>query len=187
MMLHSTAIPGCFGVEFTPSRDARGSFVKTFRASAFRDLGLESHFTESFFSTSREGVLHGMHFQLPPADGARFLYALAGEILDVALDLRVGSPAYGQTATFRLTDDRPLAAYLPRGVAHGFLVTRGPATLVHNLSSEYSPELDSGVLWDSFDFAWPTDVPMLSTRDRALPSFTGFASPFRFDDNEMTA
>lgn len=183
MKLHSTAIPGCFGVEFAPFLDTRGSFVKTFRASTFRGLGLESNFTESFFSTSRAGVLRGMHFQLPPADGAKFIYALTGEVLDVALDLRIGSPAYGQTAVFRLTDDRAMGAYLPRGVTHGFLVTRGPATLVYNLTSEHAPELDTGVLWDSFGFPWPSDAPLLSARDRALPPLAAFTSPFRFEQS----
>lgn len=187
MKLHATAIPGCFGLEFNSFQDARGSFVKIFRATSFRELGLESAFTESFYSTSAEGVLRGMHFQLPPADGAKLVYALWGEVLDVALDLRVGSPTFGTAIAMTLCPDRPMAAYIPRGVAHGFLATRGPATLVYSVSSEYDPALDSGIRWDSFGFDWPVITPQLSRRDQGFVDLHDFQSPFVYAPTEVPA
>jgi dTDP-4-dehydrorhamnose 3,5-epimerase len=187
MKLLQTAIPGCFGIEFNAFRDTRGSFVKTFRATSFRELGLESAFTESFYSESAAGVLRGMHFQLPPADGAKLVYALAGQVLDVALDLRIGSPAFGKYVTFNLSPEHPSAAYIPRGVAHGFLSLRGPATLIYNVSSEYDPARDTGVRWDSFGLQWPIAEPNLSARDQGFPSLAAFESPFRYAPTEVTA
>ncbi len=189
MRLHPTTIPGCFEVEYIARLDTRGSFVKTFQSTAFRELGLESSFTESFFSVSQQNVLRGMHFQLPPADGAKLVNCLQGEVLDVALDLRVGSPAFGRFATFKLTSERPTAAYIPRGVAHGFLATVGPATLCYSVSSEYDPALDAGIVWNSFGLDWPIagpgETPLLSDRDRNFPTLAAFDSPFRFAPTEV--
>jgi dTDP-4-dehydrorhamnose 3,5-epimerase len=187
MKLHSTLIPGCFGIELSAFQDQRGSLVKTFRATSFRNLGLESAFTESFYSTSAQGVLRGMHFQLPPADGAKLVYSIVGEVLDVALDLRLGSPAFGKFAVFELSPERPFAAYIPRGVAHGFLALGGAATLVYSVSSEYDPALDAGVLWNSFGLDWPVAAPQLSMRDQAFPALADFQSPFHFAPTEVSA
>ena len=185
MKLHATTIPGCFEIEYLPRYDARGSFVKTYQATAFRELGLEASFTEDFYSTSLQGVLRGMHFQLQPGDGAKLVYSLQGEVFDVALDLRVGSPTYGHTATFTLNPERPTAAYIPRGVAHGFQVTHGPATLIYSVSSEYDPALDTGVLWNSFGVPWPIAQPRLSDRDLHFPTLADFKSPFRYAPTEV--
>jgi dTDP-4-dehydrorhamnose 3,5-epimerase len=187
MRLQSTSIPGCFKIEYRPFQDVRGSFVKTFRATSFRELGLEGAFTESFYSESNEGVLRGMHFQLPPSDGAKLVYVLAGEVLDVALDLRVGSPAFGKCIALSLSAQTPSAAYLPRGVAHGFLVVRGPATMIYNVSSEHDPKQDAGVRWNSFGFDWPIERPTLSSRDEEFPELSAFDSPFRFAPLEVSA
>jgi dTDP-4-dehydrorhamnose 3,5-epimerase len=187
LKLHKSAIPGCFEIEYTAHADTRGSFVKTFHATSFRALGLETDFAEAFYSTSSEGVIRGMHFQLPPADGAKLVYCLQGEVLDLALDLRKGSPSFGQSATFSLTPGRPVAVYIPRGVAHGFLALREPATLVYSISSEYNPEADTGVLWNSFGFDWPVTNPLLSPRDHNFCTLADFDSPFTFSLSEWEA
>jgi dTDP-4-dehydrorhamnose 3,5-epimerase len=187
MKLTATKIPGCFKIEFIERRDARGSFVKIFQATAFRELGLEAVFTESFYSTSAAGVLRGMHFQLPPTDGAKLVYYLQGAVFDVALDLRIDSPVYGQSVSFNLSQERATAVYIPRGVAHGFFVSDGPATLVYNISSEYDAALDTGVLWNSFGMKWPEDAPLISERDAHFPSLVEFKSPFRYAPTEVHA
>jgi dTDP-4-dehydrorhamnose 3,5-epimerase len=128
-----------------------------------------------------------MHFQLPPSDGAKLVYCLQGAVLDVALDLRVGSPVYGESVEFSLSQERPTAVYIPRGVAHGFLAIEGPATLVYSISSEYDAALDTGVLWDSFGLNWPEGAPLLSERDRGFVSLAEFKSPFRFAPTEVRA
>jgi dTDP-4-dehydrorhamnose 3,5-epimerase len=180
LKLIPTQIDGCYQVDFLERLDNRGLFVKTFQSSVFDNLGLESNFTESFYSLSQEGVLRGMHFQIPPSDGSKLIYCLQGAILDVAVDLRVGSPSYGGHARFELSANQPSAAYIPRGMAHGFLVLKGPALVMYHVSSEYDSKRDSGVLWNSIDFKWPCATPICSERDSALTPLSEFTSPFRF-------
>ena len=178
-------IPGCYEIGFASRTDARGCFVKTFHTTAFRELGLESGFSEGFYSVSHQKVLRGMHFQLPPMDGAKLVYCLQGSILDVALDLRVGSPSYGQFTIIELSSANPTAAYLPRGVAHGFLSLSEPSVVVYQVSSEYDSNFDTGVRWDSFGFDWPEASPTVSERDSKLPRLDDFLSPFRFAPIEI--
>jgi dTDP-4-dehydrorhamnose 3,5-epimerase len=185
MKLLDTIVPGCYEIEFISREDARGSFVKTFHATAFRELGLESCFSEGFYSMSNRNVLRGMHFQLPPADGAKLVYCLQGSVMDVALDLRIGSPSYGRVANFNLAAGNKTAAYIPRGVAHGFYSLTGPSVIVYLVSSEYNPKLDTGVHWNSFGFDWPDTNPLVSERDTKFVRFNDFASPFRFASAEM--
>jgi dTDP-4-dehydrorhamnose 3,5-epimerase len=161
-------------------RDFRGTFVKTFQRSKFAALGLESEFVEAFCSASGENVLRGMHFQLPPADGAKLVVCLSGSVMDVALDLRRGSPAYGRAAVMELSATKCSAAYLPAGVAHGFYVRDAPALLSYSVTTEYQAALDTGIAWNSFGFEWPCSKPRLSPRDSRLPSFEDFDSPFEF-------
>jgi dTDP-4-dehydrorhamnose 3,5-epimerase len=121
-----------------------------------------------------------MHFQLPPADGAKLVICLSGSVMDVALDLRRGSPAYGQAAVMELSAVKCSAAYLPAGVAHGFYVREAPALLSYSVTTEYDPTLDTGIAWNSFGFCWPSTEPRLSPRDAVLPAFDDFESPFEF-------
>ena len=187
MKLSPSKIHGCYQIELAARLDARGSFVKTFQSTAFRELGLEAYFSESFYSVSQQNVLRGMHFQLPPSDGAKLMYCLQGEVLDVGVDLRVGSPSYGVCSAFELSASVPSAAYMPRGVAHGFYVRKGPALLMYHVSSEYDPHCDSGVLWSSIGFDWPVADPICSARDAAVVPFESFANPFRFARVEVDA
>ena len=173
-------LPGCFLVQFPHFRDHRGRFVKSFQRSAFEAMGLECDFVESFYTESGENILRGMHFQLPPADHAKLVYCMSGAIHDVALDLRVGSPTYGQHEAYDLSAEYNNAVYLPRGMAHGFFVRDAPAVVVYEVTSEHSPAHDTGVRWDSFGAKWPQDSPITSTRDAALIPFAQFESPFRY-------
>jgi dTDP-4-dehydrorhamnose 3,5-epimerase len=178
-------LPGCFLVEFPIFRDHRGMFVKSFQRSAFEQHGLDCDFTESFYTESGENVLRGMHFQLPPADHAKLVYCMSGAIHDIALDLRVGSPTYGQHEAYDLSAEYNNAAYLPRGMAHGFFVRSAPAVVVYEVTSEHSPQHDTGIRWDSFGAAWPQSAPLISVRDEGLIPFAQFESPFRFDPDTV--
>lgn len=174
-------LPGCFLVEFPNFRDHRGLFVKSFQRSAFEERGLECNFTESFYTESGENVLRGMHFQVPPADHAKLVYCMSGSIWDVALDLRIGSPTFGEHEGYDLSAEYNNAVYLPRGIAHGFFVRSAPAVVVYHVTSEHTPEHDKGIRWDSFGAKWPQSAPVISLRDESLIPFAQFESPFRFD------
>jgi dTDP-4-dehydrorhamnose 3,5-epimerase len=174
-------LPGCFLLEFPNFRDHRGLFVKSFQRSVFEERGLECNFTESFYTESGENVLRGMHFQVPPADHAKLVYCMSGSIWDVALDLRIGSPTFGEHEAYDLSAKYNNAAYLPRGIAHGFFVRSAPAVVVYHVTSEHTPAHDKGIRWDSFGAKWPQSAPVVSLRDESLIPFAQFESPFRFD------
>ncbi len=173
-------IPGCYIVQFPVTQDPRGHFVKTIQRSVFEERGLEADFRECFYTTSYVNVLRGMHFQLPPSDHAKLVYCTAGAIYDVALDLRVGSPTFGTFEVYELSHSASNAVYLPRGIAHGFYVRQGPATMVYHVTQEYDPQHDAGIRWDSFDAPWPTENPVISLRDASFTSLADFVSPFVF-------
>ena len=179
--LIATSIPGCWEVRCKVFEDARGRFVKTFHAGAFAKSGLETGFVEEYYSVSRQGVLRGLHFQMPPDDHVKLVYAVTGSVLDVVVDLRVGSPTYGQYHLVELSASSANALYVPKGLAHGFYVPRGEAVMVYKVSSLYSPVHDSGILWNSVGIPWPDQQPVLSERDRSFTSFEKFQSPFRYE------
>lgn len=181
MNLHPTAIPGCVIVETGPREDPRGSFAKTFHADVFAEAGLRTDWREEFYSRSRRNVVRGMHFQLPPADHAKLVYCLAGEVLDVVVDLRVGSPAYRQVVSERLSASNGRGLYVPTGCAHGFLSLTDNSLMLYKVTSVHAPAQDAGIAWDTIGFEWPVRQPLLSERDGRHPALVDFASPFTFD------
>ena len=187
MLLRELRLPGTFEIQMPCVADNRGSFTKTFNLSSFAAHGLQTSFFETFYTVSNAKVLRGMHFQVPPHDHAKLVYCISGRVLDVALDLRVGSPSYGQHETLELDASLCNAAYLPAGIAHGFAVLDAPAVMAYHVSSEHSRSADAGVHWNSFGAKWPPYLPVLSARDTALPDFQKFASPFRFEQRLATA
>jgi dTDP-4-dehydrorhamnose 3,5-epimerase len=165
-------IPGVVLIKHPVRADARGSFAKLFHPDDLR-LGSGQAFPvrESFVSWSEPGVLRGMHFQSPPFAHDKAVTCLAGEVLDVVLDLRRSSPAFGRSVSFLLDGSSPSTVWIPAGCAHGFAVLGPSRALLHYaVTAEHSPANDLGVRWDSFGFAWPTGAAtVISERDRALP------------------
>ena len=179
-----TSIPGCLRLQLPCSRDARGALIKLYHAADFAAHGAGLEIRESFVSSSRQGVLRGLHFQVPPAEHAKVVCCLSGAVLDAVVDLRVGSPTYGRHALFRLSAETPEALCIPRGLAHGFCVESAEATLLYFVSSQHAPEFDRGIRWDSCGVPWGVTHPVLSERDRHLPPLAGFESPFRYAPEE---
>ena len=180
-IVHQSEIPGCFEIQPRVMHDVRGRFVKVFHTDAFAKLGLETNFVEEYYSYSIQGVVRGMHFQVPPADHVKMVYCACGRVTDVVLDLRVGSPTYCKHATFELSASKANCIYIPKGVAHGFCTLSEDSLLVYRASTVHSIGNDSGILWNSFNFAWPADAPVMSVRDRSLPSLANFKSPFLYE------
>jgi dTDP-4-dehydrorhamnose 3,5-epimerase len=172
------AIPGAMELRPLVQEDERGRFVKTFHREVFARWGLGIDYAEDYYSLSYKGVIRGMHFQVPPMDHAKLVYCVLGEVQDVLLDLRRGSPTYGGHATLSLSAAAGAIVYIPTGVAHGFCALSETAILVYKVSQAYSPEHDRGVLWSSAGIPWAEHDPILSNRDRAHVSLSSFASPF---------
>jgi len=174
-------VPGV--VEILPRvfADARGTFVKTFRSDFPAEYGIATVYAEEYYSVSKRGVLRGMHFQLPPHDHDKLVYCTAGEVLDAVLDLRVGSPTYGEAATVTLTGERANMLFIPRGCAHGFYTLSESATMMYKVTSVYAPQHDAGIRFDSAAIEWPAGEPIMSDRDKGFPALRDFASPFRYE------
>ena len=175
-----TPIPGCFQLQPRLFIDNRGTFLKTFHRETFLKMGLVADFPEQFFSTSRKGVLRGLHFQTPPAAHVKLISCLAGSVLDVVVDLRRGSPTFGKHAMFDLSAENASLLYVPVGLAHGFYTLSDSATVLYNVSTMHSPPNDTGIRWNSANIPWPDPNPILSPRDAAFPSFAQFKTPFTF-------
>jgi dTDP-4-dehydrorhamnose 3,5-epimerase/CDP-3, 6-dideoxy-D-glycero-D-glycero-4-hexulose-5-epimerase len=164
-------------MELSKLNDLRGSFVKTFSKSTLDNLNLSFDLREEYYSTSKKDVIRGMHFQIPPHDHVKIVYCLEGAVLDVLLDLRRG-PAYGRVASVQLDASSPKLLIIPKGVAHGFKSLFDGSSMVYKTSSEYSIEHDRGIRWDSINFDWGLDKPVISDRDLYHPMLKDFNTPF---------
>lgn len=179
--LKQSKLPGCFELQSKVATDVRGRFVKIFHEQAFLAHGLEITFREEYYSVSYKSVIRGMHFQLPPMDHVKMVYCVEGEVMDAVVDLRVGSPTYGQHALFELSAAKANIAYIPKGMAHGFYVLSDQAFMVYKVSTIYAPDHDTGLLWNSVGIPWPTTSPILSVRDKSFATLEEFESPFHFE------
>lgn len=180
MEVCTTDLPGCYELRPPIRADARGRFVKPFVAETFAAHGLATQFAESYYTVSRRGVLRGLHFQLPPHDHDKWVYCVDGHVLDVAVDLRTGSPRLHRWVLLELSAGLGNSIYLPRGLAHGFYVLSESATLVYHTTSAHHPAADTGIRWDSAGIPWPNPEPLVSPRDAALPRLLDFVSPFAY-------
>ena len=174
----ATPLEGCFELQPIVHGDKRGTFVKTFHADTFAELGLAADFKEEYFSTSIKNVIRGIHFQTPPADHGKLIYCAAGAVKDVAVDLRKNSATFGKHFAVNLTSEWANMLYIPKGLAHGFLTLSERAIMVYSQTTIYSPENDKGILWSSCGIDWQCDAPILSDRDKAHPTLAEFNSPF---------
>lgn len=172
MKFHPLSIEGAFRIELERRGDARGFFARMVCAEEFAAQGLATRWVQMNTSFSREkGTLRGLHFQRPPRAEAKLVRCLRGAILDVIVDLRSGSPSYGQHETLRLDDDNRAMVYIPPGFAHGFQTLEPDTELLYLHSEVYSPDHEGGVHHADRDLgiAWPLPPVALSDRDKALP------------------
>ena len=174
----ATDCAGLFVLQPRIFTDPRGSFVKTFHAGLFSELGIPFSPREEFFSVSTKNVLRGMHFQTPPAAHSKLVYCATGRVLDVVLDLRQNSPTRGQTVSRELSAANREMLFIPVGFAHGFLSLEDNTMMVYQTDTVHAPANDAGVAWHSFGFNWPVGSPIVSERDGKFPAWPEFQSPF---------
>ena len=179
MKLISTEFYGCYLIHPNILQDTRGSFIKTYNKAMFNEWGIESDFDEGYYTISNKNVIRGLHFQLPPKDHAKLVYCAKGKVMDVVVDLRVDSSTFGQHTIFYLSSENGKILYIPPGLAHGFCAMEDNTIMMYSVTTVYSTEHDYGIRWDSVGIQWPVCNPVLSTRDKALPSFADFSSPFK--------
>lgn len=173
-----TNLKDVFEIELPFHGDTRGGFTKIFQNSIWQNKGLDFQLRESYFSKSDKDVVRGMHFQIPPHEHHKIVYCPQGCFLDVVLDLRTHSSTYGQSISCLLSATNHKALFIPKGCAHGFKSLDANTLTTYLVSSEYNPDADRGIAWDSFDFDWGIDQPTLSSRDAKFEAFKDFQSPF---------
>jgi dTDP-4-dehydrorhamnose 3,5-epimerase/CDP-3, 6-dideoxy-D-glycero-D-glycero-4-hexulose-5-epimerase len=177
MQISEGTLPGVYLVKLKRYEDSRGCFVKTYSRLLFDANGAAFDMYEEFYSFSHKNVVRGMHFQLPPHDHVKIVSCLAGAVLDVLVDLRRG-PYQGKVADFLLSADEPSLLVIPKGIAHGFKALKDDSLMVYKTSTEHAPSHDSGIRWDSIDYDWGVDNPIISARDLSHPALADFSSPF---------
>ncbi|MCX5641976.1 MAG: dTDP-4-dehydrorhamnose 3,5-epimerase [Candidatus Omnitrophica bacterium] len=166
-----TDIPGVILVKPNISTDIRGLFSETYKYSIFAAHGIPDQFLQDNYSRSVKGVLRGLHYQLPPFGQAKLIRCLAGEIFDVAVDIRRNSVTFGKWTAVVLSADNRKMLYIPEGFAHGFCILSEFAEVAYKVTMEYAPDCDRGIRWNDPEMAisWPTENPVVSEKDRCLP------------------
>jgi dTDP-4-dehydrorhamnose 3,5-epimerase len=170
MNIIETPIPGVMIVEPKLFGDTRGFFFELFRIDRYREHGISEPFVQDNISRSSAGVLRGLHVQHPRSQG-KLVTVLRGRVLDVAIDVRTGSPTFGKHVAVELNDDNRRQFWIPRGFAHGFLVLSDTADFFYKCDEAYSPADEITIRWNdpAIGIPWGIEKPSLSTRDATAP------------------
>ena len=177
----STKLDGVVLLEPRVFGDERGFMVETYRRDAWAELGVEVEFVQHNHSRSAKETLRGLHFQTEPGQ-AKLVRCPRGRVFDVAVDLRRGSPTYGQWEGHVLDDEAHRQLFVPAGFGHGFAVLSEVADVAYQLSSLYDPATEAGIAWDDPDVGveWPVKDPLLSERDKSAPRLAEVADSLPF-------
>ncbi len=164
-------IPDVVLIEGKAFGDERGFFMEMYKRSEFTKYGITQTFVQDNHSHSVRGVLRGLHYQKQPATQAKVISVIRGEVFDVAVDIRKGSPTYGRWVSEILSQRNHRMLYVPEGFAHGFLVLSEVADVVYKVTSEYSPQDERGIIWNdpSIGIDWPIKEPLLVGKDTQFP------------------
>jgi dTDP-4-dehydrorhamnose 3,5-epimerase len=165
-----TSLPGVLLIEADVFGDARGFFLETYRREEFAAAGIDLPFVQDNHSGSVRGVLRGLHYQEPFAQG-KLIRCVAGSVFDVAVDIRAGSPAFGRWFGAELSAENKIQMWVPPGFAHGFCVTSEWGEIVYKCTDVWRKENDRAIRWDDpeIGIAWPTAEPILSAKDAVAP------------------
>ncbi|HEX2226764.1 MAG TPA: dTDP-4-dehydrorhamnose 3,5-epimerase [Candidatus Binatia bacterium] len=167
--------------------DARGFFMELYKYSEFSRNGIAEQFVQANHSHSSRNTLRGLHYQKKPQAQGKLVRAVIGEIFDVVVDIRKGSPRYGRWAATRLSASNNNILYIPPGFAHGAWVMSDEASLLYMVTQEYAPECEAGVIWNDPELAicWPAGDPVLSERDRKWPPLCAADNNFTYEDSAL--
>lgn len=184
MKFIKTEIPEVITIEPTLFGDDRGYFLESFNKKAFEENINIVNFVQDNESKSSKGVLRGLHFQKPPFTQAKLVRCIEGEVLDVAVDIRKGSPTYGEHVSVKLTGENKKQLFVPRGFAHGFAVLSDTAVFAYKVDNTYAPEYDGGIIWNdevlNIDWNLSGNDVKLSDKDTKLPTLASLDNPFNY-------
>ena len=177
MKVVETSLPGCVVIEPAVFGDDRGFFYESYNAEKFKAAGLDLRFVQSNVSRSAKGVLRGLHYQWPNPQG-KFVSVLEGEVYDVAVDIRRGSPHFSKWTAVLLSAENKRHFWIPEGFAHGFAVLSDYATFAYQCTAVYDAKADAGVRWNdaAIGVDWPVGAPLLSGKDEKAPLLADIAA-----------
>lgn len=170
MNILESSLKGVMIIKPDVFQDNRGFFMETYRKDKYEKSDVKTVFVQDNLSCSSRGTLRGLHYQ-HPCPQAKLVQVIEGEIYDVAVDIRIGSPTFGQWAGISLSDENRLQFYVPEGFAHGFCVLSNTASVIYKCSDFYAPHCEGGIVWCDPDLGidWPVRAPLLSKKDSAYP------------------
>jgi dTDP-4-dehydrorhamnose 3,5-epimerase len=187
MPFHKTGLPGLMIFEPAVLEDSRGYFFEAYNEKTFRDAGIPFQFVQDNQSSSSYGVIRGLHYQLNPYAQTKLVRVLSGAILDVAVDIRKGSPGFGQSFCIELSDDNKKQLVIPAGFAHGFSVLSDKAIILYKCNKLYNRESEAGIKYNdptlAIDWMIPAGKEIISEKDERLPLFNDSRNNFEKDEN----
>jgi dTDP-4-dehydrorhamnose 3,5-epimerase len=180
MEIVKTKIPDLYIIKPTVFNDNRGYFFESYNKQDFLRNGIDQNFVQDNESKSAKGVLRGLHFQKPPFAQGKLVRVMHGAVLDLAVDLRLASPTYGQWASVELNHDNKWMYWIPPGFAHGFVTLEDDTVFFYKCTNVYNKESEGSILWNDPDLNidWKINNPTLSAKDMESPLFKDFISPF---------
>ena len=185
MKKFETAIPGVYMIEPRLFKDTRGYFFESYNKNVYDREVAPISFVQDNESFSTRGVVRGLHFQRPPYSQAKLVRVIKGVVLDVAVDIRKGSPTYGKYVKAVLSEENKLQFFIPKGFAHGFAVLSDEALFQYKCDAFYEPSAEGGIRWNdpdlNIDWGIPSDQIILSAKDELHPLLKDFDSPFTFE------
>jgi len=184
MKFIKTAISDVYIIEPSVFGDHRGYFLESFNLEKFKENVYPVKFVQDNESKSSKGVLRGLHFQKPPFAQAKLVRCIEGKVMDVAVDIRKGSPTYGKHVAIELSGENKRQLFVPRGFAHGFSVLSETAVFAYKVDNTYAPDSDSGIRYDdqelNIDWGLTKEEVQLSAKDENLSFFKDLETPFKF-------
>lgn len=184
MRIERTRFPGLCVVHPDVFGDERGYFMESYNAERYAEHGIDNVFVQDNHAMSmKKNVLRGLHFQTPPFAQSKLVRVALGSVWDVAVDLRKGSPTFGEWRAVELSEENKKMFFISKGFAHGYLTLSDNTIVQYKVDAYYSPEHDSGIAWNDPDLGidWPLQDPVLSEKDGKLQFFGDFESPFIYD------
>ncbi len=185
MNIEKTTLEGVLIITPDVYTDERGFFMETFQETRYTltlNLPPEEHFVQDNFSVSKKGVLRGLHYQAPPFGQGKLVSVLRGRVLDVAVDIRFGSPTFGQHVSVELSGDNHRQLWIPQGFAHGFVTLEDDTFFTYKCTGAYSREHDRGVIWNdpALGIPWGVETPIVSEKDQQHPLLQDIEKEFDY-------
>jgi dTDP-4-dehydrorhamnose 3,5-epimerase len=182
MVVERFFVEGPLLIEPDIFEDPRGYFFESYSKARFSEIGIAEEFVQSNQSLSQKGVLRGLHFQIPPFAQSKLVRVIKGSVLDVVVDIRIGSATYGKHITAFLSEQNKRMFYVPVGFAHGFLTLEDDTIFSYKCGNYYHKASEQGIMWNdpSLEIDWGNTQPLISEKDKVNQSFSSFLSPFHF-------